>query len=96
MLTFYKSEAFSVTAQYAADVPIPDKKIGVFDISKIYHSFLYISLFLAVLRSHETLVRIRIRGSIPLTNGFGSADPDPAIFVSDLQDVNRRLISFIA
>jgi hypothetical protein len=40
MLTFYKSEAFSVTAQYAADVPIPDKKIGVFDISKIYHSFL--------------------------------------------------------
>jgi hypothetical protein len=38
MLTFYKSEAFSVTAQYAADVPIPDKKIGVFDISKIYYT----------------------------------------------------------
>jgi hypothetical protein len=41
MLTFYKSEAFSVTAQYAADAPIPDKKIGVFDISKINHSFPY-------------------------------------------------------
>jgi hypothetical protein len=73
----------------------------------------------AVLRIHESLVRIRIRGSIPLTNkqknykffvvvvdvlkvtakmaesGSGSADPylslmdpDPAIFVSDLQDIN--------
>ena len=34
MLTFYKSDAFSVTAQYVSDVPIPDKQIGVFDISK--------------------------------------------------------------
>ena len=33
MLTFYKSDAFSVTAQYVSDVPIPDKQIGVFDIS---------------------------------------------------------------
>jgi hypothetical protein len=40
------------------------------------HSFL-------VLRIYEILVwiRIRIRGSISLTNG---PDPDPAIFVSDL------------
>jgi hypothetical protein len=33
----------------------------------------------------DILVRIRIRGSIPLTIGAGS-DSDPAIFVSDLQN----------
>jgi hypothetical protein len=38
---------------------------------------------------HEILVWIRIRGSIPLTNGV---DPDPSIFVSDLQDINKKLI----
>ncbi len=37
-----------------------------------------------MLRIHEILVRIQIRGSISLI-----ADPDPAIFVSDLQDVNK-------
>jgi hypothetical protein len=31
----------------------------------------------------EPLLPIRIRQSVPLTNG---SDPDPAIFVSDLQD----------
>jgi hypothetical protein len=36
-------------------------------------------------------MRIRIRGSIPLTNGSGS-DPDPDIFVSDLQVVNKKLV----
>jgi hypothetical protein len=36
MLTFYKADAFSVTAEYVSDVPIPDKQIGVFDISTIY------------------------------------------------------------
>jgi hypothetical protein len=57
MLTFYKSDAFSVTAQYAVDVPIPDKKIGVFDISKIYYSFRYrvitkgICFFLRIFRN---------------------------------------------
>jgi hypothetical protein len=35
MLTFYKADAFSVTAEYVSDVPIPDKQIGVFDISMI-------------------------------------------------------------
>ncbi len=33
-------------------------------------------------------LRIRIRGSIPLTKL--DPDPDPAIFVSDLQDVNKK------
>jgi hypothetical protein len=33
------------------------------------------------------LVRIRIIESVPLINGFG---PDPALFVSDLQDVNKK------
>jgi hypothetical protein len=37
--------------------------------------------FYAVLRIHGILVRIRIRGSVPLTNGSGSC-----YFVSDLQD----------
>ncbi len=36
---------------------------------------------------------IRIRGSIPLSNGFG-ADPDPAIFVSNLQDVNKKFFHY--
>jgi hypothetical protein len=39
-----------------------------------------------VLRIRDILVRtvrIRIRGSVPLTN-----DPDPAIFICDLQDGN--------
>jgi hypothetical protein len=49
----------------------------------------------AVLRIRDMLVRIRIRGSVPLTK-----DPDPAIFVSDLsaifvsdlQDGNKKII----
>jgi hypothetical protein len=57
-----------------------------------------------VFRIHEILVRNRIRGSMPLTNGsgfrFGSGsgsrvrtriqDPDPAVFVIDLQDANKN------
>jgi len=41
-------------------------------------------------------IRIRIHGSMPLTNGSGpNLDPDPAIFVSDLQvgeEANKKLI----
>ncbi len=46
--------------------------------------------YLAVLRIHDILgwIRIRIRGSMPLTNGSG--DPDPAIFVIDLQDASKN------
>jgi hypothetical protein len=47
------------------------------------HVFRPIRIFLAVLRIRDILSRIRIRGSVPLT-----PDPDPAIFVSDLQDGN--------
>ncbi len=43
----------------------------------------------AVLRIHDILVWIRIRGSMPLTDG---PDPDPAIFVIDLQDASKKLI----
>jgi hypothetical protein len=43
----------------------------------------------AVMRIHEILVRIRmrirIRGSIPLTNGSG------LVIASDLQDVHKKL-----
>ncbi len=62
----------------------------------------------AVLRIHDMLgwIRIRILGSMPLTNGSGSGfgsgswiriririlDPDPAIFVMDLQDASKKLI----
>jgi hypothetical protein len=38
---------------------------------------------------HDILVRIRIRGSMPLTNVSG---PDPTMFVIDLQDANKKLI----
>ncbi len=41
----------------------------------------------AVLRIHEILVRTRIRG---LVLWLMDPDPDPAIFVSDLQDVNKK------
>jgi hypothetical protein len=44
-------------------------------------------------RIHKILVRIRIHGSKPLTNDPYS-DPDPVIFVSDLQDVNKKFLSF--
>ncbi len=40
-----------------------------------------------VLRIPDIIVRIRIRGSVPLTY---IVDPDPAIFVSDLQDGNKK------
>jgi hypothetical protein len=57
----------------------------------------------AVLRIHDILgwIRIRIRGSMPLTNGsgtgFGSGsgrilDPVPVFFVIDLQDASKNLI----
>jgi hypothetical protein len=55
----------------------------------------------AVFRIHNILVWIRIRRSMPLTNGSGSADPclwlidpvsDPSIFVIDLQDASKKLI----
>ncbi len=39
--------------------------------------------YCSVLRIHDILVWIRIRGSLPLTNG--STDPDPAIVVIDLK-----------
>jgi hypothetical protein len=59
-----------------------------------------------VLRVRDILVRIRIFGSVAVTNGSADADtdtdpdaaPDPAVFVIDLQDVNKKLIkeSFFA
>jgi hypothetical protein len=51
-----------------------------------------------VFRIHEILGWIRIRGSMPLTSGSRSwirmriLDPDPAIFVIDLQDASKKLI----
>jgi len=35
MLTFYKTETFQVTGEYASDVPYPEKHIGVFEIGDI-------------------------------------------------------------
>jgi hypothetical protein len=43
--------------------------------------------FAIVLRIHDILVRIRIRGSMPRL-----MDPNPAIFVIDLQDANKKQI----
>ncbi len=51
----------------------------------------------SVLGISDILVRIRIRicGSIPLTNGSGfRSGSDPAIFVSDLQDGNKKIFFF--
>jgi hypothetical protein len=43
----------------------------------------------AVLRIHDILVRIRIHGSMPLFMN-SDLDPDPAIFVIDLQDGKKK------
>jgi hypothetical protein len=48
-----------------------------------------------VLRIHDILVWIRIRGSMPLTIGSGldsDPDADPSIFVIDLQEAHKKLI----
>jgi hypothetical protein len=44
-----------------------------------------------VLRIHDILVWIRIRGSMPLTNGSGCGS-GPSIFIIDFQDANKKLI----
>ncbi len=45
-------------------------------------------LLLPVFRIHDILAWIRTRGSMPLSN----ADPDPSIFITDLQDANKKVI----
>ncbi len=60
------------------------------------------------IHASDKWIRIWIRGSIPLTNGSGSgsadpclwqmdpdADPDPAIFVTDHQDSNKKTNIFL-
>jgi hypothetical protein len=54
-------------------------------------SFSHVLKFFAVFRIHDILVWIRIRGTMPLTNG-SDADKDPAVFVIDLQDANKKAI----
>ncbi len=48
-------------------------------------------MFLPVLRIHDILgwIRIRIHGSMPLTNGSGSGS---CYFVIDLQDASKKQI----
>ncbi len=51
--------------------------------------------FPTVLRIHEILERIRIRGSIPLNNGSGSRFGSlSCYFVSDLQDANKSYFAY--
>jgi hypothetical protein len=50
--------------------------------------FWHATIFLAVLRIHDILVWIRIRGSADPC--LRLMDPDPAIFVIDLQDANKK------
>jgi hypothetical protein len=45
-------------------------------------------IFMSVFRIHD--IWIRIRGSMPLT--IMDPDADPAIFLTDLQDANKKLI----
>jgi hypothetical protein len=43
-----------------------------------------------VLRIHDSLVWIRIRGSIPLPLSMNpNSDPDTSTFIIDLQDANK-------
>ncbi len=46
-------------------------------------------LLKSVLQVRDILVRIRIRGSVPLTSGSG-----PAILVIDIHDANKKTIFF--
>jgi hypothetical protein len=46
--------------------------------------------FQSVLRIHDILVCIRIRGSADPC--LWLMDPDPSIFIIDFQDVNKKLI----
>jgi hypothetical protein len=52
-------------------------------------------MYFPVFRIRDSLVRIRIRGSVPgtyqgLTDPNPGPDPQPALFVSDLQDTNKK------
>jgi hypothetical protein len=49
-------------------------------------------VFRPVFRIRDIFVWIRIRGSMPLTIMYPYFDPDPAIFVIDLQDASKKLI----
>ena len=42
MLTFFKSEAFVVTGEYAGDVPFPSKHIGDFEICKLFRPIFHL------------------------------------------------------
>jgi hypothetical protein len=54
-----------------------------------------VSYLKAVLRRDDILLRIRIRGPMPRTNGSGQdSDPDPAIFIIHLQDANKKIYFF--
>ncbi len=76
---------------------IPPDLVGVAQL-RVSGNSNYFYIVKAVLRIHDILgwIRVRIRGFIPLTNGSGSwiqiLDPDPAIFVIDLQDASKKLI----
>ncbi len=46
-----------------------------------------------MLRIHDIFMLVWVRGSMPLINGTDQdpgSDPDPAIFVIDLQDANKK------
>ncbi len=68
---------------------------GLFKITNLRHAakmsallrIQYCSLLdIQVFRICNIFARIRIRGSVP----YGLTDPDPALFVSDLQDTNKK------
>ncbi len=64
-----------------AESSSPQVAINVLEATDATGNLLCIDIFLeAVLRIRDILVRIRIRGSVPLANGSGS-DSRPAIFV---------------
>jgi hypothetical protein len=59
----------------------------------IWGSVPFFAVLCTVLRIHDILVWIRIRGSMPLTAGSGSGcgSGSPSIFIIDLQDANKKI-----
>ncbi len=41
-------------------------------------------------------MRIWILGSVPLTNGLTDPAPDPALFVSDLQEAQKKIFLYVS
>ncbi len=76
-------------SSHSAPVSPPTGSSGTALSARIYDVLI---VFWLLFRIHEILAWIRIRGSMSLTILDPHSDSDPAIFVIDLQDANKKLI----